>query len=181
MLQITEVQDYGYQWFAFNESPESPEQIEAFYSTLQGDELAIFNRVCSGLPEAETFSDAHPEMFPWTKKMRDKVRTFRPGKRPPNYDFFRPAWCCYENSFRLAEEIGALYCEGVTISPTGPQIHAWVSLEGDDVLDLTWPSQHLNRYFGASFDVPLLKANGITNGGFIARVMEARGSIICRR
>jgi hypothetical protein len=142
------VAENGYEWIRFYDEPTTPEALEAFFDSLAGNDRLAFDRVCADLPCPKTYMEQHAAEYGWTKDILAAAELFCPAPLPPPVKYFPTHWNCFKNSFAKAEANGLIYVEGLAISPTGPQIHAWNSTNGRDVIDLTWPCQHLNKYFG---------------------------------
>ena len=105
--------------------------------------------------------------YGWTEEMLARADYFVPVKLPTPVPYFERPWCCFENSFNHAEQTGLLYVEGIAVSPSGISIHAWNSTNGSDVIDYTWPYQHVNKYFGIIFPIKWVKKHYSTPGGIL--------------
>jgi hypothetical protein len=156
MMSIFEKSFYGYSWIYSNVPVETPGQVERMYASLTGAELALFERVCAGLPCPKAFIEKFAAAYGWPPEMIASCKIFTPSPLPHPVIYSSP-WNCFENSFHTAESEGLLYVEGLAISPMGPDAHAWNSADGNDVIDRTWPCQHLNRYFGKALDLDTVR------------------------
>lgn len=110
--------------------------------------------------------------YGWTEEVLADATMFVPQELPRPVPYFKKPWHCFENSFEHARKTGLLYVEGLAINPTGPQIHAWNSTDGTDVIDLTWPFQHVNKYFGLVFDVEKLTMAGYPFGAYFGHLYD---------
>ncbi len=171
-MKIFEFTAQGRSWLGSENFHTAPGVIDEFYASLQGEERELFERICNGLPCAKAYMEEHSNEYGWTKEMLAEAKVYIPAKLPRPVPYFEKPWCCYENSFQYAEEKGLRYVEGIAINPTGVQLHAWNSTDGVDVLDYTWPFQHVNKYFGIEWDIEWLKKHGYTSGGFVGYLYE---------
>jgi hypothetical protein len=66
---------------------------------------------------------------------------------------------CFRNSHSIAERGQAHYCEGFVISPRVGigMLHAWVTLDGANAVDVTLLDGTECGYFGISFGHPMMK------------------------
>ena len=154
-------------WIRFTTRPGSPYEVERYFDSLVGQEKIRFEEVCKNLPD--------PRQCLWdmiearhTAALMQYGQLFVPKTHVRPVPYFQKSWHCYENSFRHADANNLFYVEGMAVNPSGAAFHAWNTTDGTDVIDLTWPYQHVNRYFGAIFPVPFVKER-IGNLGFLWR------------
>jgi len=154
-MKLFEVTRFGRNWLETDDflRARNPGRIERLYHSLEGENLALFRRACASIPEPRQFMEEHAAEFGWDADMVAKARAFTPRPLPSPVRYFPKPWHCYENCLAKAEAEGIFYCEGLVIGPGGPTIHAWNSTDGRNVIDLGWPCQHLNKYFGLVFDL----------------------------
>ncbi len=169
----------GIPYIAFNPPhlASTPYEIERVYGSLQDRELELFQSVCAGLPSAEDCVRKNPDEYQLPAEVFEVARTFIPQELPKPVTYYPDFWLCYQNSILYAEAIGCMYVEGVAVSPCGPMLHAWITTNGTDVYDFTWPCQHLNRYYGVAFDPKKLREAGYPYGaifGFNKKTLAQR-------
>ena len=157
----------GRSWAGFLEIPRTPPAMEKIFDSLQGSELKAFRNICAALPCPKEYLLQNIDEYGWNDVMIGRASLFIPVELPRPIPYFPRYWRCFENSFAYAKKHGLKYIEGLAVNPTGIQVHAWMSRDGTDVLDYTWPYQHLNRYFGIEFDTEELAENGFPNGGLL--------------
>jgi hypothetical protein len=93
-------------------------------------------------------------------------KAYTPGKRIGHK---RTPKECYANAanfvLRRSTKKPATYVEGFVISNKLPIpiLHAWVSMSGDDAMDLTLDAENY-QYFGVAFDTDTLRKEVIRNG-----------------
>lgn len=126
---------------------------------------ARFKRLVAELPCPRRYLQDNKDKFKWHEYVIRHGQEFYPD-RITSPTFPEPFWHCFQNSYRFAREHGCLYVEGVAVAPTGAYHHAWVSPNGHDVLDLTWPRQDLTKYFGIAFNLDELPENS-PEGAFL--------------
>lgn len=164
------------EWLTSDEDFRTPQQIERAYLGLEGEQRKLFEEICHGLPAADEYARAHASKYGWDESVFELARTFVPQQFQHPVPYFERHWHCFESSFIYAEQTGLFYVEGLAINPSGAQIHAWNSTDGTDVLDYTWPHQHVNRYFGIVFDVEKMKKYWPVPGAILAyRKQESKG------
>ncbi|MEK7134568.1 MAG: hypothetical protein AAB819_02495 [Patescibacteria group bacterium] len=151
----------------YTRPPRSPQGVEDSFNTLSGDELEQFRKVCVNLVDPQKYIAERLNEYGWTEEMLARADYFVPVKLPTPVPYFERPWCCFENSFNHAEQTGLLYVEGIAVSPSGISIHAWNSTNGSDVIDYTWPYQHVNKYFGIIFPIKWVKKHYSTPGGIL--------------
>jgi hypothetical protein len=165
----------GITWASFNRPPDTPAEAERWYQELDGYDVERLNLICAKLPSAAAIFAALGlgRFFP--ADLAARFRTFVPKRQKRPVPYFERPWCCFENSFRLAQARGLLYIEGLAVNPSFVQVHAWNSRDGSDVLDLTWPRQDLNSYYGVALDPAEVEREVGAPGGLIVRHLKAAG------
>jgi hypothetical protein len=171
-MRVVEHESEGFVWAWSSERLLTPQEVESQFNSFTAEESALFERICANLPSGRDYMETRLQQYGWTAEMFNKAREFQPQPLPSPVPYFERPWWCYENSFQHAEKTGLLYVEGIGISPNGPMVHAWNSTDGTDVLDYTWPQQHLNRYFGIIYDVAWIKENWPIPGGMLGYLHE---------
>jgi len=96
--------------------------------------------------------------------MFERAKIYTPRELPRPVSYFREPWQCFKNSYQFAKDTGVQYVEGIAVAPFGAMPHAWCSIDGTDVLDLTWPYQHVNKYFGIQLDPAWMEKNDVPWG-----------------
>lgn len=166
MIQEITIDGTGY--IGFNAPyPKTPQEIEQIYASLRGEALALFQSVCAEMPSVDVYTKENAEKYRLPKEFFDVARVFTAQALPYPIEYFPELWMCHSNSFEHAQKTGCMYVEGIAISPAGPMLHTWNSTDGNNVLDFTWPSQELNRYYGAVLDIEELKKAGYHSGGIL--------------
>ena len=169
MLLIYE--EDGYQWAGSDKPFETPYEAEVDTQQLDQKAAELFNQVCDQLPSAEGYIKQYAERFGWRPELIECGKTYRTSALPLPVKYFEPFWWCFENSFLHAKTTGLLYVEGIVVTPTGSFVHAWNSSD-DNVLDYTYPLQHLNSYFGIAFEVELIEKYWPMSGGLLGYLYE---------
>ena len=154
-MKIFENKFFGHTWIESRDPWGTPGKIEKMYHSFAGEDLALFRRVCAGLPCPKQLMIEYGDLFGWNEEMIAEARIFTPRPLPSPVHYFQKTRDCYENCYHKSRAEGILYVEGLMICPAGPIIHAWNSTDGHNVIDLGEPCQHLNRYFGMVFDTRL--------------------------
>jgi len=155
MGKLFEYELFGRRWIETDDPAmaRTPGRIEKLFHRLGPEDLALLRRACASIPGPREFMRAHFAAFGWDAAMVEKARVFSPRPLPQPVEYFPKPWHCYENSRDKAEAEGIFYCEGLVLTPSGPIIHAWNSTDGTNVIDLSYPCQHLNKYLGFVFDL----------------------------
>ncbi len=172
LIEFYGVEREGYSWLASGTPFTTPKQVEIAYGALSGEQRELFERICRRLPSAEQYVRDRSAEYGWDEDLIAEAKVFTPKPLATPVPYFDPPWHCFENSFSHAEQHNLLYVEGIAINPSGPQIHAWNSTDGTDVLDYTWPYQHVNHYFGIVFPLEWMKKNWPARGGILAHLYE---------
>ena len=157
----------GYSWIGSETRFTIPQDVEKAYDSLDDAERKLFKKVCAGMPAVEDFVRKNAAGYGWDERLLSLARNMRAKELPRPVPYFNPPWACFENSFKHAQKTGLLYVEGVAANPSGIMIHAWNSTDGTDVLDFTWPHQHVNQYFGIVFDVQWMLRHSPIPGGIL--------------
>jgi hypothetical protein len=151
-MKLFENKFYCRSWIESYNGWRTPGRIEKLYCSLEGEDQALFRRICASLPCPKQFMIEHAAEFGWDDGMIERARIFIPRPLPTPVNYFSKPWHCYENCYHKARAEGIYYVEGLMIGPAAPIIHAWNSTDGKNVIDLGQPLQHLNKYFGMIFD-----------------------------
>lgn len=171
-MELFEVIEDGHRWLGSRNFHTDPARLEDFFDRLEGEAKALFDRVCAELPCPKEHLAAKWDDYGWDPCILHEGTLFKPARLKRPIPFYEKHWCCFENSFAFAEKYDYSYVEGIAINPSGIQIHAWVTTDGEDVLDYTWPLQHVNKYFGVPLNIEYLKGKGVTQGGLLAHVTK---------
>ena len=73
------------------------------------------------------------------------------GIKRPKYFRRRAAKACFSNAYTLTMEKGGTYCEGVAVGKSLGFHHAWITLDGEDAIDVTLPDAQDHSYYGIEF------------------------------
>lgn len=162
----------GYSWIGSETGFTTPHDVEKAYDNLDGAGHELFKKVCAGMPTVEDFVRENAIGYGWDERLLGLARTMHAKKLPRPVPYFNPPWTCFENSFKHAQKTGLLYVEGVAVNPSGVMVQAWNSTDGTDVLDFTWPHQHVNKYFGIVFDVQWMLHHSPIPGGILGYLQQ---------
>lgn len=79
-------------------------------------------------------------------------RTFRATPRPKGFRHQRAVGQCFKNAASATLAGRGIYVEGFAMSASGvPVLHAWLSVDGESVIDQTWRDPANCWYFGIPF------------------------------
>ncbi len=169
-MSLYERKDAHGSWLGCGSFEWTPQWVEGYYDRLVGSELELFERVCKQLPCAKEYLVAHADEFGWDEEMIARASIFTPSELPRPVPYYPKYWHCYENSFAYAEKTGCKYIEGLAVGPAGALIHAWCSTNGKDLIDYTWPYQHVNKYFGMELKISKMRDNGYPFGAVLGHL-----------
>ncbi len=83
-------------------------------------------------------------------------RPFTGVVRPKGYRRGTPGQC-FRKAWRLAYDRRGTYVEGFALTKSGLlDHHAWITLDGFNALDVTWPDPRGSFYFGIPFSLTVL-------------------------
>ncbi len=101
------------------------------------------------------FHDWEPEQAARLKLLFKRGRYYRGIKRPKGYRQ-RKSGTCFYNAQDLAVCNRGRYVEGVAYARTSTNgwigmHHAWITLDGETAIDVTYPDAEAHNYFGIEF------------------------------